>query len=268
MILNWDILCKLIQLSLLQAQGKRMKSQSHKRNDNNNNNNNTITNHLESTQKTSIRGIYTYEFVGLKRKYWKKPVYIFQVLRLVLKTSRYLEYWLFCGNSLDRFCAADINMDLKLVCGVQIIFDSGPQALSQPVRSLSRCVCLLASGGTIWLLLVYKDPDGIKIDSVGTNRRKCRAVGSDVVFLTRFIENNVMALLDVYPIEWCIFFRKYTHKYMEHGVNFDVFERAQNLKRMTRDQNRVDFLTNMQLAATFQHMALFSILKFVNVHKN
>ena len=65
-----------------------------------------------------------------------------------------------------------------------------------------------------------------------------------------------------------IFFRKYTHKYMEHGVNFDVFERAQDLEPMTRDQNRVDFLTIMQLAATFQHLALFSILKFVNVHTN
>ena len=45
---------------------------------------------------------------------------------------------------------------------------------------------------------------------------------------------------------------------------FDVFERAQDLKRMT--QNRVDFLTIMQLAATFQQYALFSILKFFNVH--
>ena len=29
-----------------------------------------------------------------------------------------------------------------------------------------------------------------------------------------------------------IFLRKYTHKYMEHGANFDVFERAQDLKRL------------------------------------
>ena len=50
-----------------------------------------------------------------------------------------------------------------------------------------------------------------------------------------------------------IFFHKYTHKYMEHGVNFDVFERAQDLKRMAREQNRVDFFTIMQLTATFQH---------------
>ena len=36
----------------------------------------------------------------------------------------------------------------------------------------SRCACLLDSGGTIWLLWVYRDPVGIKIDSVGTSRRK------------------------------------------------------------------------------------------------
>ena len=30
----------------------------------------------------------------------------------------------------------------------------------------------LDSGGTIWLLWVYRDPVGIKIDSVGTSRRK------------------------------------------------------------------------------------------------
>ena len=35
----------------------------------------------------------------------------------------------------------------------------------------SRCACILASVGTILLLLVYRDPDGIKIHSVGTNRR-------------------------------------------------------------------------------------------------
>ena len=60
-------------------------------------------------------------------------------------------------------------------------------------------------------------------------------------------------------------FRKYTHKYMEHGLNFDVFECAQDSKRIRRDQNRVDFLTIMQLAAIFEHIALFTILKFVNV---
>ena len=49
-------------------------------------------------------------------------------------------------------------------------------------------------GGTILLLLVYKDPDGIKIDSVGTNSRKWRAVSSNVVFLTWFRENNEMTL--------------------------------------------------------------------------
>ena len=37
---------------------------------------------------------------------------------------------------------------------------------------ITRCACLLDSGGTIWLLSVYRDPVGIKIDSVGTSRRK------------------------------------------------------------------------------------------------
>ena len=46
----------------------------------------------------------------------------------------------------------------------------------------SRCACLLASGGIIWLLLVYKDPDGIKIDSVGTNIWKCPVVKPPTVY--------------------------------------------------------------------------------------
>ena len=63
-----------------------------------------------------------------------------------------------------------------------------------------------------------------------------------------------------------MFFRKYTHKYMEHIVDFNVSGRTQDLKRMTRDQNSIDFLTIMQLAATFQHLTLFSKLEFVNAH--
>ena len=60
-----------------------------------------------------------------------------------------------------------------------------PNISGSPISQVitdSRCACRLASGGTIWVMLVYKDPDGIKIDSVGTNRRKCRAVGRNVVF--------------------------------------------------------------------------------------
>ena len=41
-----------------------------------------------------------------------------------------------------------------------------------------RCMCMLASGDTILPLLVYRDPDGIKIDSTGTNRQKLQAVKS------------------------------------------------------------------------------------------
>ena len=47
----------------------------------------------------------------------------------------------------------------------------------------SRSACLLDSGGTVWLLWVYKDPVGIKIDSVGTSIPKLPAVSSNVVFL-------------------------------------------------------------------------------------
>ena len=50
-----------------------------------------------------------------------------------------------------------------------------------------RCACILASGGTILLLSAYWDPDGIKIDSVGTNRRKWRAVSNNVGFFFNFI---------------------------------------------------------------------------------
>ena len=60
----------------------------------------------------------------------------------------------------------------------------------------------------------------------------------------------------------------HTHKYMEYRVDSDVFRRAQDLKRITRDQNKVGFLTIMQLAITFLHLVLFSILEFVNVHRN
>ena len=53
---------------------------------------------------------------------------------------------------------------------------------------------------------------------------------------------------------------------MENTVDFDVLGRAQDLKYMARDQNRIDFLTIIQSAATFQNLALFSIPEFVNVH--
>ena len=63
-------------------------------------------------------------------------------------------------------------------------------------------------------------------------------------------------------------FCKYAHKYMKHSVDFVGFLRAQDLKRMTRDQNRTDFLTIMHLPAIFQRVTLFPILEFVNEHKS
>ena len=63
-------------------------------------------------------------------------------------------------------------------------------------------------------------------------------------------------------------FYKYTHKYMKHSVDFDVFGRAQDLKRVTRYQNRTDFLTIMHLPGIFQRLTLFPMLEFVNEHKN
>ena len=63
-------------------------------------------------------------------------------------------------------------------------------------------------------------------------------------------------------------FCKYAHKYMKHSVDFYVFLRAQDLKSMTRDQNRTDFLTIMHLPAIFQRVTLFPILEFVNEHKS
>ena len=63
-------------------------------------------------------------------------------------------------------------------------------------------------------------------------------------------------------------FCKYAHKYMKHSVDLDVFVRAQDLKRMTRDQNRTEFLTIMHLPAIFQRLTLFPIVEFVNEHKN
>ena len=56
----------------------------------------------------------------------------------------------------------------------------------------SWCACILTSGGKILLFLVY-------------NSWKWRAVSSNVVFLAWFHENNKMALLDVFPIRWCMY---------------------------------------------------------------
>ena len=78
-----------------------------------------------------------------------------------------------------------------------------------------------------------------------------------------------MALPDVYPIEWCMYFFSQVHTQI-HGKHsrFWCFGRALDLKRTARDQNRIDLLTIIQLAATFQYLALFSIAEFVNVRTN
>ena len=57
-----------------------------------------------------------------------------------------------------------------VLTSVTLTFDLWPWPFAW--SSLSRCACLLDSGGTIWLLWVYRDPVGIKIDSVGTSTRK------------------------------------------------------------------------------------------------
>ena len=92
--------------------------------------------------------------------------------------------------------------------------ESSIQMITTHVYTLhSRCVCILASGGTILLLLVYtsRDPDGIKMDSVRYKQTKMASVSSNVVFLTWFHENNEMTLPDVYTIEWCGYFSASTH---------------------------------------------------------
>ena len=130
---------------------------------------------------------------------------------------------------------------------------------------------ILPSGCTILFLLVYRDPDGIKIDSVGTNRRKWREmVGNvDVVFITWFHGNYEIALLYVYPIEWNMYFFARTHtNTWSAGSIMIFFWRAQDLERMTWDQNRLGFRTIMQLVGTFQHLPVYLILKFVNVRTN
>ena len=117
----------------------------------------------------------------------------------------------------------------------------------------SRCACLLACEGTILPLLVYRDPDGIKKELCWCKQKKMASGGQQcrVFILIPWKQRNGIIRRICYRVMQ-IFIRKYTHKYMEHGVNFDVFD-AQGLQRMMRDQNRVDFLTIMQLAATFQH---------------
>ena len=90
-------------------------------------------------------------------------------------------------------------------------------------RLSPRCAYLLDSGGTIWLLWVYGDPVGIKIDSVGTSRRKWPAVSNNVVFLAWFHENNVMAFPKLYPIEWCMYHFTSTHTNTWNTVSIVMF---------------------------------------------
>ena len=87
----------------------------------------------------------------------------------------------------------------------------------------ARCACLLDSGGTIWLLWVYRDPVGIKIDSVGTSRRKWPAVSNNVVFLAWFHENDEMAFPNLYPIEWCMYHFASTHTNTWNTVSVLMF---------------------------------------------
>ena len=75
-------------------------------------------------------------------------------------------------------------------------------------------MCILASGVTILLLLSYRDPDGIRIDSVGTNKQKWLTVSNNVMCLTWFLENKAMALPDVFPVEWCMYVSSSTHTQM------------------------------------------------------
>ena len=91
----------------------------------------------------------------------------------------------------------------------------------------SRCACILASGGTILLLLVYRDPDGIKMDSarykqtkMASGKQQCR-----VFNLISWKQRNDIARRIYYRVTQ-VFFCKYTHKYMEYRVDFDVFRRA------------------------------------------
>ena len=100
----------------------------------------------------------------------------------------------------------DHTLDDKISVGLIyfFLFIRSCYTLHKRRQLSSRWACLLDSGGTIWLLWVYWDPVGIKIDSVGTSRRKWPALSNNVVFLAWFHENNVMAFPKLYPIEWCM----------------------------------------------------------------
>ena len=165
-----------------------------------------------------------------------------------------------------------ISFERGRISGNKPITDTGMFYIvpHQPEVRISRItVCVhLASGGTFLLLLVYGDPDGIKIDSVGTKDRNGQSKQRHRVFnLISCKQRNGFTSRIFYRVMH-VFFFKYTHTYMEHRVYFDVFRRAWDLNRMARDQNRADFLTIMQLAVIFQHLALFSILVLVNAHTN
>ena len=90
---------------------------------------------------------------------------------------------------------------------------------------------------------------------------------SSVMFLTWFHENNEMAFPNLHPIEWCMYYFTSTHTNTP-DCRFWCFGRAQDLKRVTRNQNRTEFLSIVQLPAIFQRLTLLSMLEFVNEHKN
>ena len=85
------------------------------------------------------------------------------------------------------------------------------------------------TGGTILILLVYRDPDGIKTYSVGTNRRKWQAVSTNVVlYLISWKQRNGIARHIWYRMMQDFFPSTHTHKCMELKVDFDVFVRSQD----------------------------------------
>ena len=81
---------------------------------------------------------------------------------------------------------------------------------------VARCACLLDSGGTIWLLWVYRDPVGIKIDSVGTSRRKW-----PVPKLYRLMYIHILMSMRLKEVRYCHHRVKTT--LVLHGNAFHIF---------------------------------------------
>ena len=128
-----------------------------------------------------------------------------------------------CGDILIWKCLSQLQWRQPYIVGIPFprdeiaVVSKEGKGISPNVR-LARCACILPFGGTILLMLLYRVPDGIKIDSAGTNRRKWRVVSSNVVFLTWFHEKKEWHCQTYIPSsDACIFSQVHSQIHGKHS---------------------------------------------------